>query len=404
MGHRGDQIGERKEIPAFRLLPEFPVEDKTMKKHFKMARGFLVLWLLALSCAGCAQGTETGGGNSLRVLGGRYELQQCFEKEFGGSMMIANGVTDAGELAEKIAAGDDSFDLYYLMCDMPGAQKCLEMGAFYPLDQIDGVAAYFEKLPAQIEENCRYQGKLMGLPSYMVSSVLAVSPEILEEYGESLNSWDTAVAKGEQLFYQDPAKAFVGGASMAQNEMLRQYLCTYCGNGPVNFDTAEFRQVLAQMKQAQEYVGFQIPVDSMDVYQISMKNELLYWFREEENLAPLPRISQEAKYPLKMEWLVVNPNSPKIELIEKFLTHYITIDPPDYTGLLGTKIEGQLSDIQRENYQLYLQMMEDSQVAYCPRDLTSAAIPVLDAYYRGSIDTEETIARFQQIAAEVFGE
>lgn len=366
----------------------------------KFLRGLAAACLAALFCTACT--AEVNTENSLRVLGGAYELQHSFETKFDGAMMIANQVMDAKELAEKIAAGDDSFDLYYVDSTVPGLRQCLEMGAFYPLDELEGIDAYLEKFSPQIRAHCRYKGKLMGLPDSIISSAMAASPELLEEYGDSLKRWDTAMEKGEELFAKEPAKALLGNLSSNQSEMLNQYLASYVGSGPVNLDTPEFRQTLQQMKQAEDYVGFQIPTETHGAYQIMLKRDFLIWTREKEVLSLPPRISEEAKYPLQMRWLMVNPNSPNLELAMDFLAHYIaTEDPMEGNNLYYRDADSAWTQVQKENHQVYLDMLEESAVAYCPRDLFGVLNPILQEYYREEIDLETAVTRLNEAAQSV---
>lgn len=389
--------GDQKDERVVRL-PSKPYE-------VRMALGPNAVYLLCrdtetLSVAPKVPLQEKSAGN-LRVLGGVYELQESFEKKFAGKMMIADGVVDAGELAEKIAAGDDSFDLYYLDSNLPGAQRCLEENAFYPLDKLAGVEDYFKKFPEKIGEHCRREGKLFGLPDSITTAAMSCSPELETEYGDSLLRWDTAMERGEAVFAQDPSKTLLGSSGVSQDEMLRQYLCAYGGKGQREFDTPEFRLVLRQMKQAQEYVGFQIATDPKGEYQMTLKRDLLYWLREETSLMAPPRIGDEAEYPLQMRWLLVNPNTQNLELVLDFLEYYIASDEPEeHRNLLPREPEAELSRIQRENHQVYLEILEKSAVAYCPRDLIRNLQPVLQAYYQEEIDLEAAVAKIEEIARE----
>lgn len=156
---------------------------------------------------------------------------------------------DEETMAMAMMAGDSDYDFLLLSTDSPVAEQIRRVGAYEPLNNLEGVENYLqESFDFMREAATDTNGEVWMLPCDVSCDVLVYQPEICKEYGVDLDAeysnatlqrlqraLEEAEESGESSYYRYNILA-------DRTRVMESYLADYAVvNGEASFDTPLFR-------------------------------------------------------------------------------------------------------------------------------------------------------------------
>ena len=157
---------------------------------------------------------------------------------------------DEETMAMSMMAGDGDYDFLLLSTDSPVAEQIRRVGAYEPLNRVDGVGEYLQESFAFMEAAATDEnGAIWMLPCDISCDVLVYNPELCKAYGADLETeysnealWklqqtlEKAEESGEPSYY---SYSFLRDRFRVTGRYLADYAVV---NGKANFDTPLFRK------------------------------------------------------------------------------------------------------------------------------------------------------------------
>lgn len=165
-------------------------------------------------------------------------------------------------MAMTLMAGDSDYDMLILSTSEPLAQQIRRIGAYEPLNKVEGVTQYLETGFDYIKEAATTEnGAVWMLPYEVDCEVLLYNPEVCARYGIDM---EAGYSHEKLLELQKALAAAEAGAEPAYyelglryGEIMDQYLADYAVvDGSARFDTALFRHYSELIKKEYNQGGF----------------------------------------------------------------------------------------------------------------------------------------------------
>lgn len=179
-----------------------------------------------------------------------YYNTHVFEIPEGTGFEINMVKVDDETMAMSMMAGDSDYDFLLLSTDSPVAEQIRRVGAYEPLNKVEGVEIYLQNSFEFMKEAATdTNGAVWMLPCDISCDVLVYNPELCKEYGvdldtkysnETLYQLQKALEKAEEngnpAYYSYHFKS-------EYNRLMNMYLADYAVvNGVASFDTPLFRK------------------------------------------------------------------------------------------------------------------------------------------------------------------
>lgn len=179
-----------------------------------------------------------------------YYTSQVFEIPEGTGFEINMVEVDEETMAMSMMAGDSDYDFLLLSTDSPVAEQIRRVGAYEPLNKVEGVENYLqESFDFMQEAATDTNGAIWMLPCDISCDVLVYNPELCKTYGVDLDAeysnetlWrlqktlEEAEESGEPSYYR---YNFVSDRTRVMESYLADYAVV---NGTASFNTPLFRR------------------------------------------------------------------------------------------------------------------------------------------------------------------
>jgi len=157
---------------------------------------------------------------------------------------------DEETMAMAMMAGDSDYDFLLLSTDSPVAEQIRRVGAYEPLNQVEGVESYLQKsFDFMRDAATDTNGAVWMLPCDVSCDVLVYNPELCKLYGvdldaeysnETLYRLQTALEEAEE---SGKPSYYRYNFLSDRSRVLESYLAEHAVvNGMVSFDTPLFRK------------------------------------------------------------------------------------------------------------------------------------------------------------------
>jgi len=179
-----------------------------------------------------------------------YYTSKVFEMPEGTGFEINMVKVDEETMAMAMMAGDSDYDFLLLSTDSPVAEQIRRVGAYEPLNKVEGVENYLqESFDFMREAATDTNGAVWMIPCDISCDVLVYHPELCKTYGVDLDTeysnemlqrlqkaLEEAEESGEPSYYQYNYLS-------DRTRVLESYLADYAVvNGVASFDTPLFRR------------------------------------------------------------------------------------------------------------------------------------------------------------------
>ncbi len=243
---------------------------------------------------------------------------------------------NAEAYALKVLARDTDFDIFLLSSREDISYNIKQNGAFYPLNEVEGVQEYLDAcFPYMKELATNEDGDIWMIPVELAIPTLLYSKEYSETQSVDFSKmtfgeWLTLV---EQVETTTPEQGSVSTLILAE-ELFHQYLLEYD-----TFDTEVFRTYAQQIKDMYEKTGMLLldynliislrqgdPIETRYSYHYYLSDLLwcaqLAGDSEEVGIAGVPNLSEEAGNIGTLTFLAVNPNSKNLEATLEYISTF----------------------------------------------------------------------------------
>ena len=155
-------------------------------------------------------------------------------------------VLDAEAFALKVLAQDTDFDLYLLSSRESTSYNLKENGAFYPLNEVEGVQEYLDACFPYVKETAtNEEGDIWMLPVALEIPGLVYNKKFCAENGVDFTQMNMAEFMDLTAEAREEDTDYVGMSSLVFREVLfGQYMSKYD-----TFDTALFREFATKFKE-----------------------------------------------------------------------------------------------------------------------------------------------------------
>ena len=229
------------------------IESRLSKKdiafmgNFAYQRGFLFYML--------PEGIERIGVNALIKSNTPIHLLSYKEytpSVYDGGYQVEKTVLEGENYALKVLARDSDFDMYLLESREPISYNIKEKGAFYALNEVEGVKEYLDACFPYIKEVAtNEEGDIWMIPLESTIFPLYYHKEYSAMRGIDLSQMDLLefLTLVEEVRTKEPEKGSLSNYLMIEN-FLFQYLSVYD-----SFDTEVFRTYAKQLRRIDEKTG-----------------------------------------------------------------------------------------------------------------------------------------------------
>lgn len=252
-----------------------------------------------------------------------------------GYQMIAESQTSE-KYALKVLAQDKDFDLYLLNTRKDFAYNLKKNGAFYALNEVEGVQEYLDAcFPYMSKLAYNEDGDIWMIPVSVDIPVIVYNKEFCSEHGIDYADMDfmELLEFVEQCMIEEPEKISIGLGNLWE-QLHTQYLET-----EDSFDTQIFRTYISRLKEMtplyenwsyQLVYGDSIANDMPTEFYLDYNytDSLLKILAKRESavaaygVAACPKISEEIGNVGSLTILAVNPNSSNLEETLEYITAY----------------------------------------------------------------------------------
>lgn len=247
---------------------------------------------------------------------------------------------DAEAFALKVLAQDTDFDLYLLSSREHTSYNLKENGAFYPLNEVDGVQEYLDACFPYVKETAMNEdGDIWMIPVALTISGLIYNKQFCAENGVDVTQMNlaefvdfTAESRKENVEYGS-----ISGLVLRE-ALFGQYLTKYD-----TFDTALLREYAEQVKEVEAknwglawdagnktinafgmgrkdipnfYYNCIVYKANMDMYLSVVGNTDLL------GIAPIPKMEEDIPNMGTMTFMMVNPKSENLEDTLRYISDY----------------------------------------------------------------------------------
>ena len=169
----------------------------------------------------------------------------------GHEVVIENA--DSETITTKLLAGDSDFDLLFLTSESNIGEQIRRVGAFEPLNGVEGVETYLNGCFDYIKEAATAEnGGIWMLPYEISTRVLVYQPELCKKYGIDFSgdlTYPEYIAYRELMNDNDSEDRSYFQSMLVWWTPLYQYIMNYgLVNGEANFDTDRFRALALDFK------------------------------------------------------------------------------------------------------------------------------------------------------------
>lgn len=333
------------------------------------------------------------------------------EMPFSNGYEINSEQLSADMFSTKILSMSESFDISYFTSAAGYAKNMQSSGAYYALNDIEGVKEYLDNCFPYLKEACTNdRGDIWALPICVDIPVIVYNKNNCESAGfdfdENLSTDDLAdiiyKANEDNLRYDCIRYRFV-------ESMMSQYL-----QNNDSFDTEQFRELAVFIKEKCSMDIFKSDLliySDMMVYNVQKKlsvadlvahpeydgiyftllttsEEQTAYLSEDENLsaAPLPKLSSGSSNNAMCTFLCINPGGENLENAKSYIGA-LTAELANKKNSLMLKSKSNYSD--NDYCQALREIYSDGQIYFAVPE--SIYYEGFDSYCAGGIDLETFI-------------
>lgn len=368
-------FGERQYTDGFGYLRSFAMWEEAILYPSDTERNLMkaVQWESESEPVRTAFAPDTFlfSSNDLQVRGGdcyvlnrvsrqlvRYDLRQCTRENtplvcyspqlyqtvpYSCGYQIQSEVLTDDAFALTVLAGDTDYDICMMHSGLAFSRSIRGQGAFYPLNDVPGVADYLAACHDYIGEAARDEnGAIWMLPIVIEVPHFRYRKENCEALG--LNVANAADVQemceiAQQAYGQAAYRDWYGMTGYGPALLLEQYLSGCEEQGQIDFDTEQFRNLCRYLKspeaqgEAMRHLVIQKGMVgseeeyysrflfSHERYNAGSNLELMYDSLHAASIPPLVK-GLETAAPVSCLYLCVNPNAENLDTALEFISAY----------------------------------------------------------------------------------
>ena len=258
-----------------------------------------------------------------------------FDMPYGCGYQMEQMVLDAESFALKVLAQDRDFDVYLLSSREGTSYNLKKNGAFYPLNEVEGVQEYLDACFPYVKEAAMNEdGEVWMIPVALAIPGLVYNKEYCAEQGVDFVQMDLA----EFIDFTEQVKSEYSNQTSISHMALReqifgQYLQRYD-----TFDTQLLRDYAEQFKKGKEwifeYFGFELVPELKNrtvsdfyydyiIYQFNLhdyRKALGDW--DALGMAGVPKMEEGMANVGTLTFLMVNPQSENLEDALQYISDF----------------------------------------------------------------------------------
>ena len=254
---------------------------------------------------------------------------------YGCGYKMEQMTLDAESFALKVLAQDKDFDMYLLSSREGTSYNLKKNGAFYPLNEVEGVQEYLDAcFPYVKEAAINEDGEVWMIPVALAIPGLVYNKEYCAEQGVDFTQMDFAefIDFTERAAEEDSDQIYISHL-MLREQLFGQYFQRYD-----TFDTQLLRKYAEQFKKCKSWVFNMLVFDLTPkfekrtttdfyydycVYQWSLrdyKESLGDW--DAIGLAGVPKMEKDMANVGTLTFLMVNPQSENLEDVLQYVSDF----------------------------------------------------------------------------------
>ena len=258
-----------------------------------------------------------------------------FDMPYGCGYKMEQMTLDAEAFALKVLAQDRDFDVYLLSSREGTSYNLKKNGAFYPLNEIEGVQEYLDAcFPYVKEAAINEDGEIWMIPVALAIPGLVYNKEYCAEQGVDFTQMDLAefIDFTERVAEEDSDQIFISHL-MLREQLFGQYLQNYD-----TFDTQLLREYAEHFKKGKSW-GFQtlifkhmneIPKKTVSdfYYNYIVYQWDLHDYKDKlgdldiMGLAGVPKMEEGMANTGTLTFLMVNPQSENLEDVLQYVSDF----------------------------------------------------------------------------------
>lgn len=344
----------------------------------------------------------------------RFLTTQFAERPFGCGYEMEVTQLEEEAFALKVLAQDKDYDMCLLSSRDRMSYNIRENAVFYPLNEVEGVAAYLDACFPYLKETAtKEDGTVWMLPISVTIPGLIYQEELWKETGLpplSEQSFAEFLLTAEQLHREQEARV-TGSAYLLVESLLMQYGSCYA-----SYDTEEFRSLSEQMKVVYEAGKNWKPNDTIS-REIKKERRLEFLYLHElyrdsflgyrnaffdvtgVRVCGIPKLKAGERNLGTCIFLAVNPSSKNLDAVLDYITAYTAYCLTQKNTLLFADAETyDDTEYMREVYELYA----DGEIYF---EMNSEIYE--DCFYQyleGILSLEEMVAEVERRRKTYLGE
>ena len=221
--------------------------------------------------------------------------------------------------ATKVMSGSDDYEICAVNSYSDSALRIREQKAYLPLNDIPGVEEYIDKCHPYIKEAVTNEnGYIWALPVFSSISCVLYNADKCEQKGISAEDF----ADYKKIY---PILDNIGAGNyalppyMVIESLTQQYL-----NENGTLDTDDFRQICSDFKvlfaNSDKY-NFTIQAfSSNSIFNASRYSKEQVNGAYNDSIAPIAKLSENSKYPVRMIMLCLNPSAKNIDTAKEYIS------------------------------------------------------------------------------------
>ena len=258
-----------------------------------------------------------------------------FDMPYGCGYQMEQMVVDAESFALKVLAQDRDFDVYLLSSREDTSYNLKKNGAFYPLNEVEGVQEYLDAcFPYVKEAAINEDGEIWMVPVALAIPGLVYNKEYCAEQGIDFTQMDLAefIDFTEQVQEEYSNQTSISHMALRE-QIFGQYLQRYD-----SFDTKLLRDYAEQFKKGKSWVFNVMRFDlepklqnrtisdfyyEYIIYQMDLqmyKEALGDW--DAAGMAEVPKMEEGMANPGILTFLMVNPQSENLEEALQYISDF----------------------------------------------------------------------------------
>lgn len=259
------------------------------------------------------------------------------DKPFGCGYRMEKTVLETEQYALKVLAQDSDFDIFVLSTRNRSAYNLRKNGAFYALNEVEGVQEYLDACFPYIKELATNEdGEIWMLPVQLAIPVLIYNKEYCAQMGVELSEMDFSefLSFTEREGHGNTEKISPLLIPSVREELFGQYLQKWD-----SFDTQLLRDYLRQVKEISERSGegehSNIPYNSVinkehaDFYYFYEWYQWNYWrliqaigSSEHIGAIGMPKLAEGIRNVGTLTFLAVNPQAENLEAALDYISSF----------------------------------------------------------------------------------